>query len=63
MKNTSGNILSDFLEDIYSGGTARSTVEAYQKDVEYFSKWYIHTTRKEAHLGDINSVDLREYGI
>lgn len=61
MKKYSGNILDEFFEDIYSSGAALSTVEAYQKDVTYFSKWYKDAADKEPHIGDITSIDLREY--
>lgn len=61
MKNCSGNILDDFLKDFYSDGAARSTVEAYRKDIAYFTKWFMGATGKELHLGDITSIDLREY--
>ncbi|GAB6159324.1 tyrosine recombinase [Desulfotomaculum varum] len=61
MKNCSGNILDDFLKDIYSGGAARSTLDAYRKDIAYFAKWYMDMSDKEPHPWDITSIDLREY--
>ncbi|SHF56103.1 integrase/recombinase XerC [Desulforamulus putei DSM 12395] len=61
MKNCSGNILDDFLKDIYSGGAARSTLDAYRKDIAYFAKWYMDMSSKEPHPWDITSIDLREY--
>lgn len=61
MKNCSGNIIDNFLEDIYSDGVTRSTVDAYRKDVALFSKWYMDMVGKEPHPWDITSIDLREY--
>jgi len=61
MKNGSGNTLRDFFQELYSGGTAQSTVDAYQKDMAYFSKWYVDTYSREPRPEDITSIDLREY--
>ncbi|MCL6560954.1 MAG: tyrosine-type recombinase/integrase [Firmicutes bacterium] len=61
MKNGSGNTLYEFFEEIYSGGAARSTVDAYRKDMAYFNKWYADTNGREPHPEDITSIDLREY--
>jgi len=61
MKNGSGNILDKFFEEIYCGGAARSTVEAYRKDMAYFNKWYVDTNGSELCPEDITSIDLREY--
>lgn len=60
MKNTSGNYLDVFLEDIYSDGLAKSTVDAYRKDILYFTKWYIDYG-KGFRLVDVTSIDLRDY--
>lgn len=61
MKNGSGNTLYEFFEEIYAGGAARSTVDAYRKDMAYFNKWYVDTNGKEPHPEDITSIDFREY--
>lgn len=61
MENTSGNILSEFFEEIYSEGTARSTVEAYRKDLAYFFRWYGEATGQLQDPEQITSIDLREY--
>ncbi|PHJ39944.1 hypothetical protein P378_00040 [Desulforamulus profundi] len=61
MKNGSGNTLREFFQELYSGGAARSTVDAYQKDMAYFSKWYVDTYSREPRPEDITSIDLREY--
>jgi len=61
MKNGSVNIFEDFFNEIYSEGTALSTVEAYRKDLAYFAKWFTDTNGKEHHPEDITSIDLREY--
>lgn len=60
MKKTSGNITDSFLEDIYYEGAARSTVEAYRKDLKYFN-WYETTNGRRFLSGEITSIDLREY--
>lgn len=61
MKNGSGKTLSEFFEEIYSGGAARSTVDAYRKDMAYFNKWYVDANGREPRPEDITSIDLREY--
>ncbi|TEB04681.1 Tyrosine recombinase XerC [Pelotomaculum schinkii] len=61
MENTSGNILNEFFEEIYSEGAARSTVEAYRKDLTYFFKWYEEVNDQLQDPEQITSIDLREY--
>ncbi|MEW6064620.1 MAG: tyrosine-type recombinase/integrase [Bacillota bacterium] len=61
MKICSGNIFDDFFREIYSGGAARSTLDAYRKDIACFAKWYMNTTGKELRPWEITSIDLREY--
>ncbi|MEW5954877.1 MAG: tyrosine-type recombinase/integrase [Bacillota bacterium] len=61
MENTSGNITDSFFEDIYYGGAARSTVEAYKKDLSYFINWYGATNDMQLQPNAITSIDLREY--
>ncbi|OPX87485.1 MAG: Tyrosine recombinase XerC [Pelotomaculum sp. PtaB.Bin104] len=61
MKITSGNIFNDFLDAIYTRGATWSTVIAYQKDLEYFKKWYEETNETGLVAEQITSIDLREY--
>ncbi|MFZ5633104.1 MAG: tyrosine-type recombinase/integrase [Bacillota bacterium] len=61
MKNGSGNYLRDFIAEIYAIGMARSTVEAYRKDLVYFFRWYEEANGPLKDSEQITSIDFREY--